>query len=267
MGTTNFDTVEAVEVCSDGRVITPISTQITKTVGVGKDFELFHDAMVWATSHTTIGAGEVTLILDGVSGAEYTHEVGVSAEYYINLNLVITSGDLGDKFDCHLTLPSTDDGGSGLTTFTVGRGGDFLLKDVDFNVTRNSYPYATNVTAVRVVDGGRFHIFASNITYCNTAIKVERGHALCSGLGSDEEISYCTNGFIVDGMESSLLIEGSSTYLSIGAVTNELIVTKGGRVMQDDGGSSMLTANIPRNEIQYDGSYYIYAYEANTFKA
>lgn len=262
MGTTNFDTVEAVEVCSDGRVITPVSTEITKTVGVGKDFELFHDAMVWATSRYTVGAGQIILEL-----AEATHEVGVNAEYLINCNLYIKSAAFDGKWTTKLTLPSTDGGNASPTTFTVGSGGDFKMRDIDFSVTLNSYPHAASVRAVHVVNGGRCHLHSSNISYCKTAIEVDRGHVLSSGVGSDEEISYCTNGFIVNGMESTLLIEGGSSYLSIGAVTNELIVTKGGRVMQADDGYSMLTANIPMNEIQYDGSYYMFAYQANTLKA
>ncbi len=141
----------------------PVSTLVIKTVGIGKDFELFHDAMAWACDQSQVGNGDIKLILD--DGVHYVGEeitLNLNTYFYYNTkgNLTI-QGASYDKTLCSITLPAEgEDNYAGI--FLQSNGGYLVFSDVTFDVGLGGFPYAHNTYPVSVYTGS--YTYLSNCT-------------------------------------------------------------------------------------------------------
>lgn len=246
----NFDTVN-----ENVSKLQPITDSYTAEVGVGKDFELFHDAMVWVMKQATTGNATITLILD-----DQTHYIGEPSDfltwyfwtYYTVQSAVLIKSASGNPALCKITMPATNDWDMWPGIFTATGGGFLTLEKITIDPALGGYPYPNHVAAVvasnatarlstaivenagsgaQAYNGGYFGIYNSTINACETGISLNSGSKCVDTSGSKvSTISgnilgiSCTNGSVVT-LNDSTTFSGNTT-----------------------------DTNIPINQIQYDGA-------------
>lgn len=199
-----------------------IDTHVKKTVGVGKDFPLFHDAMKYAETVHTIGAGELEFELD-----EGTHLVGEPSTlhddgiyYHINCKFTMHGKTTQDK--CFIAMAATQDNGAFPSVFKFN--GATAVGDFTFEPTKLGYPNSKAATFA-YLDGSLFmhsitikdasigiyledgssmvvqtHAGATTFDGCEEGISVDE-HSICTlNRNSNNEITFknCDTGIIVN---------------------------------------------------------------------
>ena len=272
MGITNFDRIEL-----DGEeIFSVISTPVNKTVGVGKDFELFHDAMAWACSRQTINGAKITLTLDAG-----THFVGTPDQFNFDVwtfyeveSRIAIKGATGLKTDVIITLPPDDDGNNWPYMFDISPAGDLTLEDITIEGDAGGYPYPDNY-ANFAVSGGRLSFFSSTVKGGWAGIEVyTNGYAYIytkAGVGgtliegTDYGIYNVMGKILINSHTTDTTIQNCA--VGIGSVQGAMT-----QLSAYSGGALALSGNTadydhPVNEIQYDGSYITNNTAALSFKA
>lgn len=242
----------------------PITTTVTKTVGAGKDFETFHEAMVWACNTTIAGAGNIDLLLD-----DGTHVIPMDAldEYwwafytFRNNNIGIT-GASHNKANCIITLEGVDDGDREPGIFQLLGTAHLWLAYITLDVGAGGYPYPESVGVAWCSEASKVSIVHADIV-CGSPIWV--GDIAIALVGS----SILTGSQI--GLETIL---GGTIHISgpteLKNFATGIKATLGGRVRQSAGvvtfTNCITDTNIPLNQIQYDGSYISNGAAALSFK-
>jgi len=239
----------------------PITEPVTYTVGVGQDFELFHDAMLWATRQTTLDKGVITLSLsDGihyVGGPDMFNQH--SWAYYKIDHQIIVRGSA--KENCTITMPPDDDGDMYPTVFMTS-GGYFILRDITVDTALGGYPYAGNVS---VAYSSNCYTKVERCVFKNTDMGFYTGYG-GTGVVKDSILDNCAMGVETAGTNTSIHVRDTTIQNCAVGVNNSgagsMIKLQNVTFINNTSDTSM-----PVNEIQYNGGYITNSTGALSFKA
>jgi hypothetical protein len=249
--------------------IYPITEPVTKTVGAGKDFETFHEAMTWACSTHTTGNGAITLTLDDglhtpTSKADFNS--WWYAYYPINNSMTINSAS-GNKANCIISLPVDDNGEDWPSLFLIHNGW-LNIVNLTVDVTATGATQSANVTVIHPHQGG---------TLSTWQVDIKGGYPIyATHTGA---IALRRADLYADATRAALsLLDRTTAYahtvtFATGAFGIKVYLSAVFSVDDDAIGSVTFApalganTNIPLNEIQYTGAYISDGTAALSFKA
>jgi hypothetical protein len=250
----------------------PITTKVTKTVGAGKDFETFHEAMLWATRVPTTGHGAINLRLDdGVHVGKYADFDPFHYSFYNVKNWLVIESASGNRANCTITMEGATPSGMWLYFFGVSRGGHLTLYQVTLDISLDGKVGAMSEDiAVYADSNARFRAY-------DCVMKAYR--PVYIDVNSYGDISTCTltagtatSGFAVGAFEGSvvkvdaLTILGGYQGLRCDTAARMFYGGAGGAGQVTFAGITNANTSIPLNQIQYDGRYISTAVAALSFK-
>ena len=244
----------------------PIATAVTKTVGAGKDFELFHDAMMWVQSVPILGGGWVQLVLDnGIHVCEYdplTFNPLMYSLYSVSGYVDIRAAN-ESKANCKITLAPDVPADLWPFVFSAVSGGNLQFLDVTLDAALGGCAVGmTEITMLDIDSQSRAYLYRSDVLAA--APLSVRGNA---ELTSSCVITAGASGTAVSCWSGGIVRLGNNNIVA-GLVG--LKAETSGRIVSGSGisfGVGVITPrNIPVNQIQYDGSYISNSAAALSFK-
>lgn len=231
-----------------------VDTNITKTVGAGKDFTTLHEALVWVEGLRPIGVSTVILSLDDgthILGGDGNYDSWAGAYYQIQNNMKLRiEPAVGDASSCILTLDGFDDGGEGPTIFYIS-GGDVTISGITFDPSLDGYPYPSEVTFCYGENGARI-ITEHCVIKSGYGILVEGLTSYSSSL--DTFTTGTVKGVMASGGAKCFIF--TTTFENV--TDTALEVTNGASAMVYGGAtftSNAVDTNIPLNKLYNDGSF------------
>lgn len=240
----------------------PITQPVTKTVGAGKDFETFHEAMLWASNRATIGQGAIWLSLDDgihVAGGDggQAVELGDSLTYYMITNNLLIASASEDKANCTITTPDyADDADAGPTLFWI-TGGELILANITIDFAAGEATYPERGWGVYIASGN-FRPVNVDIL-CGVPLYLYGPASGCYAYNLSLSAAVLDEDYSALTVQAGAYMEASQLEILTGDVG--VTMHTGGRLLVPDpgnlviGGGVTLNRNIPLNQIQYDGSY------------
>ena len=272
-----------------------ITTPVMKTVASATsadpsafDFSTLHDALRWVEKKQIFNAGTIALGLD--DGMHYLGRQGpgeidaASGSYYNFSNTNIALLSMSMSGNCVLTMDPYDDGDAGPKIISAFNS---ILQFVGLVINEDAggylYPlqvafvtcYKTTVSVSMAMINGFYEAFSldagSQLKASQLTIENIDG-----AIRARNRSSIAATGMTIDGASSliygPILVDNSDIYISSGEIKNSLYgvyTQQGGKAVLE---SVTLTnntndANIPLNEIQYNGAYVSTANAPLTLKA
>lgn len=243
-----------------------INTYTTKTVGIGKDFELLHDALRWAEGLTLGISGRLLFVLDdGVHTITRIGEVDANTNAYYNFSrshITLRSAS-GSHTACILSIKSDSDIADYSPVIYI-EGGVFSLEQISADLTSDGYVGGNLPSLVFASALGYTYINGGTYTGWYSVTSMYHGSFLSA---QSATIDNCNAAFIAT---NSRVETGTGLSIINSTGTGAISVVDGGITLMKAPvtfSSNVSDTNIPLNEIQYNGSYISDNTAALSFKA
>lgn len=246
----------------------PITTIVTKTVGSGKDFATFDEAMQWAKARKTVGDGQIWLALDdGTHYASNTSYNGSEDCYYSITSRIWIYSASGSRANCKITLPA--DGYDWPVLFNVIDGGYLTLDDVtvDLTVGGLAVVWASILSVVRA--GARLLNAdlkaGDNVIFIGTGATLYAGQSsrVTTATGAAKKALFCNTGGYAKLDQLNIFAAGVGITIDDGA----RVVYESAGAVTFGGGTVTTQLNVTVNKIQYHGGYISNGAAALSFQA
>lgn len=232
--------------------IYPITTTITKTVGIGKDFTLFHDAMIWALTQSTTAAGKIILDLD-----PGTHLIGLDYFYVLNSVKISIEGDIFGSISNIVLTPDPLSSTSSNDVFTVNNDGDLSLRAITFDDTIGGYGFTKVLSGIKINKGGFANIQSCDVVGWNKFVDVDNGIVeIDTYIAGDTVIRDGNTALQISGYLARAYLGKSFAY-NVNFISPIIVINSAGIYISPGYVVFNSTTNIPIGEIQYDGSFII----------
>lgn len=219
MGITNLDRLEL----NGEEVKAPITSTVTKTVGVGGDFENITDAFIWASTMSTQGPGIIVISLkdgthllrtDLIRDITITAWISLKSEADNATNCIVT---IDPDYTTDVSIP-----------LKFGAPGFLSIRRITFDFEAGGYDSSTNKVYYPLDFQEPTHAFVYECIFKNWA-----GTSYVFNIKNKADFTSCT----FDTISKCMLLQAFTKVLDK-TPTNVSVTTK---------------YSIPINEIQYDG--------------
>ncbi len=231
----------------DSVIVDPTTTTITRTVGTGQDFTSLHDALVWATSIDTQGAGDVSLVLEDET---FALPAPTSGQRMYNIgNSISISSSSGTKADCKITINPAGEVSGISSLFMLHEGGYLYLEALTIDPALNSFTYASSMNVITLLGESSVDVWDVDIENARDAVTAYGNNILTL-----DSMVLDSNNTAVRGVGNAHMTVVDST---ISNNTTGVNAANSSKVLLDNVTFTTNTtdATLTLNEIQETGGY------------